>query len=136
ARGLVAMAPLGDPLAKSPGGTGLFNGSGASGGLSRLACSRDTLYSLAKDTGGKAMFDFNGLSLGIVQAAEAQGSYYIIGYSSTQTASDGKFRKVKVTLSNTASDYQLAYRVGYYGDKEFSKQSTADRERGLEEAMM
>ena len=136
ARGLVAMAPLGDPLAKSPGGTGLFNGSSASGLMSRLARSQDTLYSLAKDTGGKAMFDFNDLSLGIVQAAEAQGSYYIIGYYSTQTATDGKFRKVKVALSNAGSEYQLAYRAGYYGDKEFSKQSTADRERGLEEAMM
>ena len=135
ARGLVAMAPLGDPLAKSPGGIGMFTGTLASAAASRFARSQDTLYSLAKDTGGKAMFDYNDLTLGIQQAAEGQGSYYILGYYSTQTALDGKFRKVKISLVNPG-DLQLAYRPGYYGDKEFAKQSTADRERGLEEAMM
>ena len=135
ARGLVASAPLGDPLAKSPGGAGIFTGALASSAASRFARSQDTLYSLAKDTGGKAMFDYNDLSLGIVQAAQGQGSYYIIGYYSTQTANDGKFRRVKVALANPG-DLQLAYRQGYYGDKEFAKQSTADRERQLEEAMM
>jgi VWFA-related protein len=135
ARGLVASAPLGDPLAKSPGGQGMFSGALASSAASRFARSQDTLYSLAKDTGGKAMFDYNDLSLGIVQAAEAQGSYYIIGYYSTQTALDGKYRKVKITLANPG-DLQVTHRPGYYGDKEFAKQSTADRERQLEEAMM
>ena len=135
ARGLVASAPLGDPLAKSPGGIGMFTGALASSAASRFARSQDTLYSLAKDTGGKAMFDYNDLSLGIVQAAEGQGSYYILGYYSTQTANDGKFRRVKVALANPG-DLQLAYRQGYYGDKEFAKQSSADRERQLEEAMM
>jgi VWFA-related protein len=135
ARGLVALAPLGDATQRSPGGIGVFNGALAQSAQSRFARSQDTLYSLAKDTGGKAMFDYNDLSLGIVQAAEAQGSYYIIGYYSTHTANDGKFRRVKVALANPA-DYQLAYRQGYYGDKDFAKQSTADRERQLEEAMM
>ena len=135
ARGLVASAPLGDPLAKAPGGIGMFTGALASSASSRFARSQDTLYSLAKDTGGKAMFDYNDLTLGIVQAAEGQGSYYIVGYYSTQTANDGKFRRVKVALANPG-DLQLAYRQGYYGDKEFAKQSTADRERQLEEAMM
>ena len=135
ARGLVALAPLGDATQRSPGGIGAFNGALAQSAQSRFARSQDTLYSLAKDTGGKAMFDYNDLSLGIVQAAEAQGSYYIIGYYSTHTANDGKFRRVKVALANPA-EYQLAYRQGYYGDKEFAKQSTADRERQLEEAMM
>src|SRR5688572_13373068 len=135
ARGLVAMAPLGDATQRSPGGVGVFSGTLASAQMSRFQRSQDTLYALAKDTGGKAMFDYNDLSLGIVQAAEAQGSYYIIGYYSTHIANDGKFRRVKVALANNA-EYELAYRQGYYGDKEWSKQSTADRERQLEEALM
>ena len=135
ARGLVAMAPLGDATQRSAGGIGQFTGALAQAQMSRFQRSQDTLYALAKDTGGKAMFDFNDLSLGIVQAAEAQTSYYIIGYYSTHIAKDGKFRRVKVALANNA-DYELAYRQGYYGDKEWSKQSTADRERQLEEAMM
>jgi VWFA-related protein len=135
ARGLVAMAPLGDATQRSPGGIGTFTGALAQAQMSRFQRSQDTLYALAKDTGGKAMFDFNDLSLGIVQAAEAQESYYIIGYYSTHIANDGKFRRVRVSLANNP-DYQLAYRQGYYGDKEWAKQSTADRERQLEEALM
>jgi hypothetical protein len=135
ARGLVAMAPLGDATQRSPGGVGQFTGALATQQMSRFQRSQDTLYALAKDTGGKAMFDFNDLSLGIVQAAEAQTSYYIIGYYSTHIANDGKFRRVRVSLANNL-DYELAYRQGYYGDKDWSKQSTADRERQLEEAMM
>ncbi len=135
ARGLVAMAPLGDATQRSPGGIGQFSGALAQSQMSRFQRSQDTLYSLAKDTGGKAMFDYNDLSLGIVQAAEAQASYYIIGYYSTHIANDGKFRRVKVALANNLEG-ELAYRQGYYGDKEWSKQSTADRERQLEEALM
>src|SRR5687767_188953 len=135
ARGLVAMAPLGDATQRSPSGIGVFSGALATAQMSRFQRSQDTLYALAKDTGGKAMFDYNDLSLGIVQAAEAQSSYYIIGYYSTHIANDGKFRRVKVSLANNL-EYELAYRQGYYGDKEWAKQSTADRERQLEEAMM
>ena len=43
------------------------------------------------------MFDYNDLSLGIVQAAQAVTSYYMIGYYSTNTATDGRFRRVKVS---------------------------------------
>jgi VWFA-related protein len=135
ARGLVAMPPLGDASQRSPGGIGTFTGALASASMSRFARSQDTLYSLAKDTGGKAFFDFNDLSLGIVQAAEAQTSYYIIGYYSTHIANDGKFRRVRITLADNLVG-ELAYRQGYYGDKEWAKQTTADRERQLEEAMM
>ena len=135
ARGLVAMAPMGDASQRSQGGIGMFTGAGATAAMSRFQRSQDTLYSLAKDTGGKAFFDFNDLSLGIKQAADAQASYYIIGYYSTQIANDGKLRNVRITLANNREG-ELAYRQGYYGDKEWAKQGTADRERQLEEAMM
>jgi VWFA-related protein len=135
ARGLVASAPLGDATQRSPGGVGMFSGSLAAAAMSRFQRSQDTLYALAKDTGGKAMFDYNDLSLGIVQAAEAQTNYYIIGYYSTHTANDGKFRRVRITLAGREG-LELAYRQGYYADKEFAKMSTAERDRQLEEAFM
>ena len=135
ARGLVASAPLGDASQRSPGGIGMFSGTLAAAATSRFQRSQDTLYALAKDTGGKALFDYNDLSLGIVQAAEAQTSYYIIGYYSTHTANDGKFRRVKVSLAPPAAG-ELTYRAGYYADKEWSKMTGADRERQLEEALM
>jgi len=105
--------------------------------MNRFQQSQDTLYSLAKDTGGKAMFDYNDLSLGIKQAADAVTSYYIIGYYSTHTANDGKYRRVKVSLNGTLSaSADVTFRQGYYGEKEFAKFNAADKERQLEEAMM
>ena len=103
ARGLVADAPLGDATRRSPGGLAMFNGQTAGAVMSRFQRSQDTLYALAKDTGGKAMFDYNDLSMGIVQAAQAITSYYIIGFYSTHTALDGKFRRVKIALANSPS---------------------------------
>ena len=135
ARGLVATAPLGDATRQSPGGINMFNGRTAGDLSMRFQRSQDNLYALAKDTGGTAMFDYNDLSLGIVKAAESMSSYYIIGYYSTHTATDGKFHKVKVSLSGDQSA-DLTYRQGYFADKTFAKFTTADKERQLEEALM
>jgi hypothetical protein len=93
------------------------------------------LYALAKDTGGSAMFDYNDLSLGIVQAANSMTSYYLIGYYSTHTAEDGRFRRIKVSLNGGLAG-ELSYRQGYFADKTFAKFTAADKERQLEDALM
>ncbi|MGH9147134.1 MAG: VWA domain-containing protein, partial [Vicinamibacterales bacterium] len=135
ARGLVAEAPLGDATRPSPGGVGMFSGRLADAAMTRFQRSQDTLYALAKDTGGAALFDNNDLSLGIVQAAEAQKSYYIIGYYSTHISADGRFRRIRISLAgNVTAD--LSDRQGYYADKEFPRLTGAERERQLEEALM
>ncbi len=122
ARGLVAMPPLGDATQRSPGGLAMFTGGVANQMMNNFQRSQDTLYALAKDTGGKAMFDYNDLSLGIVQATQAVTSYYIIGYYSTHLATDGKYRRVKVSLNNPQyASADLTFRQGYYGDKAFGE---------------
>jgi hypothetical protein len=137
ARGLVALPPMGDATRSSPGGIGMFTGSVATNMMNQFQRSQDSLYALAKDTGGKAMFDYNDLALGIKQAADAMTSYYIIGYYSTHLANDGKYRRVKVTLNGDLSaSADLAFRQGYYGEKEFARFTAADKERQLEEAFM
>ena len=80
---------------RRPAASACSPGQLAQAAMTNFQRSQDTLYALAKDTGGKAMFDYNDLSLGIVQAAEALTSYYILGYYSTHTAADGKFRRVR-----------------------------------------
>jgi VWFA-related protein len=135
ARGLVATPPLGDASRASPGGTGMFSGKLAEATVTNFQRTQDTLYALAKDTGGKAMFDYNDLALGIVQAAQAVSDYYIVGYYSTHTDTDGKFRRVRITL-NGGQVGELAYRQGYYADKAFGRFNDADKERQLEEALM
>src|SRR5690349_11099858 len=127
ARGLVAQAPLGDASRPSPPGLGMLTGSTATTLLNNFQRSQDTLYSLAKDTGGKALFDDNDLSRGIVQAAASMQSYYILGYTSTHTAKDGKFHRVRVTLKD-GRVADLAYREGYFAEKMFAKFTAADKE--------
>ena len=135
ARGLVAQAPLGDATMGSPGNAGMYSGTAALAVTTNLQQSQDTLYTLGTDTGGKALLDFNDLTKGIVQAAQSISSYYIIGYYTTNTAQDGKFRRIKITLTGNLSA-NLDYRQGYFAGKTFGKFTAADKERQLEDALM
>ena len=135
ARGLVAEAPLGDATQGSQGNIGMYSGAAALAVTSNFQQSQDALYALAGDTGGKALLDYNDLAKGIVQAEQATSSYYILGYYTTNTAKDGKFRRVKISLNSDLSA-SLDYRQGYYADKQFSKFTPADKERQLEDALM
>ena len=135
ARGLVASAPLGDATQGSPGNAGMYNGMAAQAMTDRFQQSQDTMFSLAADTGGKALFDNNDLGKGIVQAQRAISDYYIIGYYTTNTTQNGRFRKVKITV-DAPPDASLAYREGYYANKEFAKFTAVDKERQLEDALM
>lgn len=133
-RGLEATPPLGDATRASPSGIGMFNGTIVQAATTKQQQSQDTYYALAKDTGGRAMFDNNDLSLGIVQAARAVTGYYMLGYYATNTATDGRYRRVKVTLAG-GLDADLSYRSGYYGAKDYGKFNAADKERQLAEAL-
>jgi VWFA-related protein len=135
ARGLVAEAPLGDATQGSPGNSGMYSGTAAIANTTNFQQSQDTLYALAGDTGGKALFDNNDLTRGIVQAQESVSDYYVIGYYTSNTARNGHFRRVKISL-NQNETAKLDYRQGYYADKEFSRFTTVDKERQLEDALM
>ena len=135
ARGLVAQAPLGDATQGSPGNVGMYSGAAALATTSNLQRSQDTLFSLAGDTGGKALLDYNDLEKGIVQAQQSITNYYILEYYPTNTALNGKFRHVKISV-NPELSAKLDYRQGYFAGKEFSKFTTVDKERQLEDALM
>jgi VWFA-related protein len=135
ARGLVASAPLGDATQGNQGNAGMYSGMAAQALADRFQQSQDTMYSLAADTGGKALFDNNDLTRGIVQAQRAISDYYIVGYYTTNTAQNGRFRRVKITV-DAPPDASLAYREGYYANKEFAKFTVVDKERQLEDALM
>ncbi len=135
ARGLVAQAPLGDATKGSPGNIGMYSGASALAVTTNFQQSQDTLYALASDTGGKALLDYNDLTKGILQAEQAVSSYYILGYYTSNTAQDGKFRRIKISLNGDLSA-SLDYRQGYFAGKVFSKFTAADKERQLEDALM
>jgi VWFA-related protein len=135
ARGLVAMAPLGDATKASQGGSGMYSGSSQRTMQSNFQGQQETLYTLAADTGGKALLDNNDLALGIVQAQKAIANYYILGYYSTNTNLDGQYRRIKVQVNKNVMA-KLDYRSGYFASKDFRKFDASDRERQLAEALM
>jgi VWFA-related protein len=135
ARGLVASAPLGDATQGSPGNEGMYTGTAAQAVTDNFQQSQDTMYALAADTGGKALFDNNDLTRGIVQAQRAISDYYIVGYYTTNTAQNGRFRRVKIAL-NPDRAATLDYRQGYYANKVFASFTEVDKERQLEDALM
>ena len=135
ARGLIAMAPMGDATQGSPGGQAMYSGGAALNASNNFRRSQDTMWTLGADTGGKALLDFNDLSRGIVEAQKAFSSYYILGYYTNNSTLDGKFRRIKITL-NEGSAAALEYRQGYYAGKVFKKFTTSEKERQLEEALM
>ncbi|MBM3753085.1 MAG: VWA domain-containing protein [Acidobacteria bacterium] len=134
-RGLMAMPPAGDATKSSPKGQGIFSGREQGRVREKANDSQETLFTLAADTGGKALLDSNDLALGIRQAQKDIDSYYTIAYYSTNTAKDGRFRKIKVELTTPNKDAKLDYRPGYYADKVWSQFDSADKEKQLSEAM-
>ncbi len=135
ARGLVAQGPLGDATQGSQGGVGMYSGASSLAVTSNFQQSQDTLYALAGDTGGKALLDYNDLTKGIVQAQQNITSYYIVGYYTSNTTLDGKFRRIKVSVNDSLAA-KLDFRQGYYAGKVFAKFTAVDKERQLEDALM
>ncbi len=133
ARGLMADPPGGGASkGSSRGGMSL---SGLNSQRSSINDSQDTLVALAKDTGGKAFLDSNDLSLGLKQVQQEFRSYYILGYMTTNTASDGKYRKITVKLKDNTTA-KLEFRDGYYADKVWGKFTGNDKENQLKDALM
>ncbi len=138
ARGLVASAPGGDATSASPKGTGAQSGSLQSGRISSMNDTQETITTLAADTGGKALLDNNDLTLGMKDAQNDLSSYYILGYYSNNSAEDGKYRHIKVRLTNAqlaSNTKALEYKEGYYASKVFQKFTAADKEQQLQEAL-
>jgi hypothetical protein len=113
----------------------MYTGAAAKAVTQQFQQSQDTMYSLGADTGGKALFDNNDLTQGIVHAQKAIEDYYIVGYYTTNTAQNGHFRRVKITVGSPLAA-KVDYREGYYANKMFNKFTDADKERQLEDALM
>ena len=135
ARGLMGDPPGGSASKGASRGTGIYNGSVYNSQRQSTLASQDTLYTLAAETGGKAFFDDNDIGGEIVKTQEAMGSYYLIGYYSTNPAMDGKFRKITVKLNNPKLAAKLEHREGYYADKVWNKLNSQDKEQQLKEAL-
>ena len=133
ARGLQAVVPGGDATRASATGVNAFSGRGVRGQFDQLAASQETLQTLASDTGGRAFTDSNKLGDAFVQVQRDTSAYYLLGYSSTNDAKDGRFRRIIVRVKTPG--LRAEHRNGYYAERDFAHSGKQDRERDLQEQL-
>jgi VWFA-related protein len=132
-RGLQAIVPGGDARQASGRGSAMFSGRGVQQQFAQLASSQDTLTSLAADTGGRAFTDSNDFGEAFARVQRDMSAYYLLGYSTTNTTKDGRFRRIQVRAKRDG--LRVEARAGYYADRDFTHTSRNDRETQLEEQM-
>jgi VWFA-related protein len=133
ARGLMALPPGGDATSASPSHTAAYSGSAVSSQISSMHSSRETLASLAQDTGGRTFYDTNDFGEAFQEIQSENSSYYLLGYSPTNTRSDGRFRKIHVEVTRPGVKVQA--RPGYYAPKNFRQFTREDKEAQLQQAI-
>ena len=132
-RGLQAQVPGGDATTASRRGTSPFSGASVRNQFESTAASQDTLTTMAEDTGGRAFFDSNSFGQVFDRVVDDTSAYYVLGYTSTNTNRDGRFRRIRVKLRRT--DLKLEYRSGYYAARDFAHSSKDDREQQLQDQL-
>jgi VWFA-related protein len=133
-RGLQAIVPGGDARQGSRGGVGAFSGRGVANQFSQLAAQQETLTSLAADTGGTAFTDSNDFGEAFTRVVADISSYYIVGFASTNSNKDGRFRRITVRL-RSKSALKVEARDGYYADRDFTHTAKSDREAQLQDQL-
>jgi hypothetical protein len=68
---------------------------------------------IASDSGGFTVRNTNDLSAAVQKIADETRVYYLLGYNPSNTARDGKFRKIQVKLAE-GKGLQVRARKGYY----------------------
>jgi VWFA-related protein len=91
---------------------GINEGVGLQSDQKGLQASLDTLRVLADNTDGRAIVNRNDLAGGMKQIIRDASGYYLIGYSSTQAPTDGKFHEIKVRVTRKGVDVRA--RKGYW----------------------
>jgi VWFA-related protein len=132
-RGLQAFPPGGEAQNASLHGQSAYSGASILNDLNGNAASQDTLATLSSDTGGKAFFDSNDFSGIFSQVQKDSSVYYVLGFTSSNPAKDGRFRHLKVTINRP--DLKLDFRSGYYAGRDFVHLDRADREQQLQDEL-
>lgn len=133
-RGLLAEIPGGDASVGASSGNAMYSGAAVFQQSGARQDSRETLATLASDTGGRSFFDLGDLGQAFRSVQSDTDGYYLVGYYSTNTAHDGRWRTIRVKVAGLPGA-RVRYRQGYYAPKDFGVYTTEDRERQLEEAM-
>jgi VWFA-related protein len=134
-RGLQASPPGGN-ASQASAGSAMFGGGAMSRQRSNMASSQETMFTLSHDTGGRAFTDSNDLTLAMKQVQIDTNVYYVIGYFTSNPKEDGKYRKIRVELTQQAElKYKIEHRSGYFAAKSFKQQNKEEKDFQLQQAM-
>jgi VWFA-related protein len=101
-----------DPRGLATNEYGINEGVGQTVDRNHLNASMDTLRTLASNTDGRAIVNRNDLGTGMKQIIRDSSAYYLLGYTSTQAPTDGKFHEIKVRVNRRGVDVRA--RKGYW----------------------
>jgi hypothetical protein len=82
--------------------------------FNNMAEEHGTMNAMADATGGRSFVNTNDLSKAAASAIEEGSNFYTLTYTPTNSAHDGKLRKIKVQLARPG--LKLSYRQGYYAN--------------------
>ena len=91
---------------------GINEGIGLQQDAAGLRASLDSLHTLSNNTEGRAIVNRNDLAVGMKQIMRDSSSYYLLGYTSTEAPTDGKFHEIKVNVKRRGVDVRA--RKGYW----------------------
>lgn len=132
-RGLQALPPGGEAQNASLRGTSAYSGQAQLNALNSNFQTQETLVTLAADTGGRAFLDSNDFGRVFKGVQEDTSIYYLLGYHSTNTARDGKYRHITVKVNRPG--VKIDFRRGYYAEADFRHSNKDDRQRQLQEEL-
>ena len=132
-RGLQALVAGGEAQNASLRGVSAYSGQATLNALNSNFTTQETLVTLASDTGGRAFLDSNDFSKIFKGVQQDTSTYYLLGYHSTNTARDGRYRHI-VVKSNIPG-VKIDYRRGYYAPADYQHSTKDDKERQLEEEL-
>src|SRR5580693_1025010 len=132
-RGLQALVAGGEAQNASLRGVSAYSGQSTLNALNSNFTTQETLVTLASDTGGRAFLDSNDFSKIFTGVQQDTSTYYVLGYHSTNTARDGRYRRIAVKSSLPGA--KIDYRRGYYAPADYQHATQDDKERQLEEEL-
>ncbi len=101
-----------DPRGLATGEFGIDQNIGQSIDRQYLNSTMETLRTLAINTDGRAIVNRNDLTMAMKAIVRDTSAYYLLGYNSTFTATDGKFHEIKVRVKRPG--VQVRARKGYW----------------------
>lgn len=132
-RGLEAEPPGGSAATASLHGAAMYSGAAVQNQFDANFASQETLTTLSGDTGGKAFLDTNDLGQVFDRVQRDTSVYYVLGYKSSNTMRDGKYRHIQVKINRAGMN--LEFRKGYYAPKDFQHFNAEDKEQQMEDEM-